>query len=359
MKPQKSVLIGLSGGVDSAVSAYLLKKQGYKVTGAFLKLYSDTKNKLTGECHWIEDYKMAQKISAILKIPLIKLDYENLYKKEVINPMFKAYQKGLTPNPDLACNSILKFPILRKEADKRKIKYIATGHYARIKKSKKGCHLLAGKDKTKDQSYFLAQLFQLDLKDTLFPIGNLTKQEVRQIAKKLKFPNWNRHGTAGICFVGNIPFHQFLSQKIKKKEGIVKSIEGKIIGTHQGISFYTIGQKALPSLGINISKPKGQESKRFYIAEKIKPNTLIIAEENHPSLKRKLILIKNLHLINSKFRVSSSNLKARIRHLGQLHKGKLIKNKFTFSKPLKAVAEGQYLVLYIKDEVVGCGEIRY
>ncbi|MEK6928248.1 MAG: tRNA 2-thiouridine(34) synthase MnmA [Nanoarchaeota archaeon] len=352
----KSVLLGLSGGVDSSIAAYLLKKQGYEITAVFLKLYSDTKNKLTGECHWLEDYKMAQKIAIKLGIPLIKLDYESLYKSKVINPMFHEYKSGLTPNPDLACNSILKFPILRKEAEKRGIQFIATGHYAKIKKSSKGFQLLAGRDSTKDQSYFLAQLSQQDLKNTLFPLGNLTKTQVRTLAKSLNFPNYNKHGTAGICFVGQIPMHQFLQQRIKSKKGIVKSPEGIPLGTHQGIQFYTIGQKALPSQGIIIDKPNPQE--RYYIAKKIKPNTLIIAPENHPLLKRKIIKIHNLHKINTKTKLPR-NLKARIRHLGQFHSGTLKGNTFTFSKPLEALAQGQYLVLYKGNQVLACGEIRF
>lgn len=364
MKPQtqKSVLVGLSGGVDSSVAAMLLKKQGYKVTAVFLKLYSDTKNKLTGECHWIEEYKMAQKIAVKLKIPVIKLDYENLYKSKVIIPMFKAYKKGLTPNPDLACNSILKFPILRKEAQKRGIKFIATGHYAKIKKTRSGFQLLAGRDKNKDQSYFLASLTQSDLENTLFPLGNLTKEKVRQIAKKHNFPNWNKHGTAGICFVGKVPMHQFLKQKIKESRGIVKSPEGKIIGTHEGLAFYTIGQKALPSHGIIINKPKKDAQRRFYIADKLSKNTLIVAPESHSALKRNSVLIKNLHLINSNIQIPK-NLKARIRHLGEFHKGRLVKKSgrhiFKFSKPLEALAEGQYIALYHKKQVVGSGEIRF
>lgn len=356
MKTQKSVLLGLSGGVDSTIAAYLLKKQGYEVTAVFLKLYSDTKNKLTGECHWLEDYKMAQKIAIKLNIPLIKLDYENIYKSKVINPMFHEYKSGLTPNPDLACNSILKFPILRKEAEKRGIQYIATGHYAKIKKTKEGFQLLQGKDKTKDQSYFLAQLSQKDLKKTLFPLGNLKKEQVRKLAKSLNFPNYDKHGTAGICFVGQIPMQKFLEQRIKKHKGIVKSPENKLLGTHEGIQFYTIGEKALPSRGILIEKPSGLETKRFYIAEKIKPNTLIVAPESHPSLKRKSIRIINFKKINPKLKLPT-NLKARIRHLGQLHSGTLKGNTFTFFQPQEAIAEGQYLVIYKGNQVLASGEI--
>jgi len=362
MKPsKKSVLIGLSGGVDSAIAAYLLKKKGYKVTAVFLKLYSDTKNN-AGECSWRDERRMALRISALLNIPLITADFEKEYKTKVIAPMFKAYEKGLTPNPDLACNSIIKFPLFKKIAKKLNIQYTATGHYARIIEKSKGYSLLQGKDQSKDQSYFLAQLSQSDLKNTLFPLGNLKKQDTRNLAKKLKFPNWNKPGTAGICFVGKINMHNFLKSKLKPKQGIAKSPEGKILGVHQGIKFYTIGQKALPSQGISINKPKELAAKRFYIAEKIKPNTLIIAPENHPSLKRKQIIIRSFHQVNPKIKIPKL-LKARIRHLGELHSGELVHNKkeylFKFKKPLEALAEGQFIVLYKNQEVLGCGEMRF
>ena len=361
MKNQKSVLLGMSGGVDSSVAALLLQKQGYKVIGAFLRMFSDTKNKLTGECNWREELRTARKIASKLNIKLITLNYENIYKSQVVNPMFKAYQAGLTPNPDLACNNLIKFPLLWKKAKQLNCDFIATGHYANIKKTKQGYQLQEGKDKHKDQSYFLAKLSQKDLSHTLFSIGNLTKEKVRQIAKSNHFPNWDKHGSAGVCFIGKINFQNFLKQRIKEKQGNVISPEGQFLGTHKGIQFYTIGQKAHPNIGIDMQKPKEYSTLRYYIAEKSKSNTLIVAPEDHPALKRKEIIIKSLHLINPKDKIPSQ-LKARIRHLGQLQEGKLIKksNKhhFIFNKPLEALAEGQYIVLYHKKKVIGCGEIR-
>jgi len=360
MKLQKTVLLGMSGGVDSSVAALLLQKQGYKVIGAFLKVYSENKNKLTGECSYIDDYKMAQKIASILKIKLIFLDFEKQYKESVLNPMFNSYSRNLTPNPDIACNKIIKFPLLWEEARKLKCDYIATGHYAQIKKTKSGFHLLSGKDKTKDQSYFLAELTQKDLQNTLFPLGALKKEKVRQIAKEHKFPNWERHGTTGICFVGQVAMHDFLKQRIKEKAGNVLSPNNEVIGTHKGSSYYTIGQKIGPHIGIEVNKPKGTETKRWYVAEK-HGNTIIAAPEGHPLLSKKQIALIKFHLINPKEKIPPS-LKARIRHLGQLHPGKLTKknNKyhFVFNKPVEAIAEGQYLVLYHKNRVVGSGEIR-
>ena len=236
---QKSVLLGLSGGVDSSVAAFLLKKEGYKVIGAFLKCFSDTKDPITGECNWIAEKRMAQKIAAHLEIPFITLDLEKQYKKEVILPMFKSYSNGLTPNPDVACNTIIKFPWLLKEAQKKGLDFIATGHYVRVKKTKQGYDLLQGKDNNKDQSYFLYELNQSILQHCLFPIGNLKKEEVREIARKQEFPNWNKHGTSGICFVGKVNIKSFLEKKIKNKPGPILDQNGKVIGVLQFYNLFT------------------------------------------------------------------------------------------------------------------------
>ncbi len=354
---QKTVVIGLSGGVDSSVAALLLKRKGYRVIGAFMKNFSDTKNPYTGECSYLEDKRMAQRVAALLGIRFVVFDFEKVYKKEVIEPMFKAYAKGLTPNPDILCNTIVKFPLFWKEAHKLGANYIAMGHYARIIK-KKGYELFSGKDKTKDQSYFLSDLSQSDLEHTLFPLGNLSKKEVRKIAKKNNLPNWNKHGTVGICFVGKVHMQSFLKNRIKAREGIVKDPEGNIIGKHNGIQFYTIGQKVGEHIGIEIKKPKEYSQKRFYVADKIKPNVLIVAPENHPTLKKKKVEIKKIHIINPKEKIPNNGLKARIRHLGQLHSGKLIKNQFIFEREVESIAPGQYIVIYNKDKVIASGEIK-
>jgi len=362
-KTQKTALLALSGGVDSSVSALLLKKQGYNVIGLFMRTlrnYSTTNKACSSK--QFTDEKFAKIISKILGIKLIILDEIKPYKNKVINPMIRDYEKGLTPNPDITCNKLIKFPVLMKEAEKIKADFIATGHYAQIKKIKSGYQLLAGIDKSKDQSYFLYELTQKELSKLIFPIGNLKKEEVRKIAEKHNLPNYNKPGTRGICFIGKMPsVKQFLENKIKKRKGKILSSENEILGTHEGTAFYTIGQKIQEHLGMQIKKPKQFAQKRYYIAEKRKNNIIIAAPENHPLLKKKQVIIKNLHLINPNEIIPKANLTARIRHLGKMHKGGLTKHNsqyiFKFSKPVEALAEGQSIVLYHKNQVLGGGEI--
>lgn len=358
MMKQKTVILGLSGGVDSSVAALLLKKQNYKVIGVFMKNFSDTKNPQTGECSWREEKRSAQKIAALLEIPLITIDYEKEYKNKVIKPMFRDYKKNLTPNPDILCNKMIKFPALWNLAKKFKADNIATGHYARIKKTSKGYQILKGKDREKDQSYFLCELTQKDLSHTLFPVGNLTKTEVRTLAKKNKFPNWDKKGTSGICFVGKIDMKQFLKRKIKEKIGKVLSPEGETIGSHPGAMFFTIGERIGDKKGFEISRAYRKKFPgKLYVAEKVN-NALIIAPEKHPSLKKNKVFIKKFHLINPKEKIPKE-LKARIRHLGKLHAGKLkSRHAFQFNKPIEGIAEGQSIVLYKGNQLIASGEIR-
>lgn len=364
MKHKKTVLLGLSGGVDSAVAAYLLKKKGYKVITAFMKNFSETKNKLTGECNWVQDKKDAQKIAAKLKIDFIFLDFEKEYKTFVISPMFKSYSLGLTPNPDSLCNKIIKFPLLWKHAKKLKCDFIATGHY--IKKIKRGNSFLLKipKDKSKDQSYFLYDLTQEDLQHTLFPLADLTKNKVRKIANSQGFHNYDKKGTSGICFVGKINMKDFLKQKIKPKPGKIISVDGEIIGKHPGISYYTIGERIKENKNITINKEfRNKYKTKIYVSEKNKrTNTLIVAPENHPKLKKKEFYIKKINFVNSKPKFPLK-CKIRIRHLGELMDAKIsTKNKKYFCKVEKGIqglAEGQSCVFYKRSILLGGGEIRF
>ena len=235
------------------------------------------------------------------------------------------------------------------------------GHYARIKKTKSGFKLLAGKDKSKDQSYFLFELTQKDLEHTLFPIGRYKKEQIRQTAKENHFPNWNKQGTRGICFVGKVNMKNFLNKSIPEKKGKIISPEGKIIGTHPGIMYFTIGQRIGNRLGMEIKKPKSKTNQKWYVADKRKNNILVAAPKNHQIFKKQKVLIKSLHIINPKERIQK-HLKARIRHLGKLFNGILEKENnnyiFKFKKPIIGIAEGQSIVLYKNAQIIGGGEIR-
>lgn len=360
MKKQKLVLLGLSGGVDSAVAALRLKQQGYRVIGAFMKNFSEFKNKITNECNWVEEKRMAQKMAAHLQIPLMVLDFEKAYTSQIIKPMIRAYAAGRTPNSDVWCNTTIKFPLLWRKAQKIGADYIATGHYAHIKKTSKGYELLAGKDKTKDQSYFLSELAQKDLAHALFPLGSLTKDKVRQIAHKNHFPNADKPSTRGVCFVGKVSIKKFLKKYLSFKTGQVVNPKGDIIGTHDGSQLYTIGERVGPRIGVNLNN-KVASTKWYVAAKNTKKNIIIVAPENHPLLKRKEFLIRKMHFINQS-KNSSSSLKVRIRHLGPLMSCTIHKKGSRLicrlKKPAAGVADGQYAVFYDKKRVAASGEIR-
>lgn len=371
---KQKVLLAMSGGVDSSIAAFLLKKQGYDVIGAFMKNWSDTKDPLTGICAWRTERKMALKIASKLNIPLITLDFEKQYKKEVINKMFEKYKKGITPNPDIDCNQKIKFPLLLKEAQKRNINLIATGHYARVQKSKDQdkkeiYEILRGKDESKDQSYFLYKITQQELSHCLFPIGEYSKQQIREIAQKNNFPNYNKKGTVGICFIGKVDLKKFLQKKIKPKKGKILDPDGKIIGEHDGIYYYTIGQRLGSRYGFEIDRGNKNKPSKWYVAKKnAKTNTITAAPENHPLNFRKEITIKDLHLISNKeneFKNKSTKVFSRIRHVGELLESTLLYNKknnrfkITLNQAITGISEGQAIVLYEKEKVLGGGEIIF
>lgn len=367
-KSKPKIFVAMSGGVDSSVAALLMKQKGYDVTGIFMKNYSDSKNEL-GECSWRDERKMAIKIASMLDIPLITLDFEKQYKKNVVEKMFKDYEKGITPNPDIDCNQKIKFPLLIKEAKRRGFNFIVTGHYARIKKDNKGKYkLLRAKDENKDQSYFLYRIKQNDLKHSLFPIGEYTKKEIRDIAKKYNFPNYNKKSTVGICFIGKVNLKEFLKARIAPKKGDILDPEGNKIGEHDGIYYYTIGQRLGPRYGIEILKNTDDKRfiKRWYVAKKDRKNNIIIAApEGHPLLYKKEIYIKNPHWISNLNKNKNHKIYTRIRQVGELLPSKLSydKNKrqykITLEKPISGVSEGQAAVIYKPKthETLGGGEI--
>jgi len=371
MESKPKVLLALSGGVDSSVAALLLQKQGYEVVAAFMKNWSDGKEKLAEGCAWKGEREVAIKIAKKLGLKFITFDFEKQYRRDVIKKMFNEYKKGITPNPDIDCNQKVKFPLLIKEAKKLGIKYVATGHYARIKKKKEKYEMLRAKDESKDQSYFLYRLVQKDLENTLFPIGNLTKKHVRQIAKKNKFLNYNKKSTVGICFIGKINLKQFLQKEIKPKKGKILDPKGNQIGIHDGIYYYTIGQRIGPRFGIDIKKEKITKDKvrKWYVARKdLKKNLIIAAPEGHELNFRQNITVTQFHLIDediNKFKKRNRKVYSRIRNVGELLPSKLSYNKKTkqfhikLKKPITGVSEGQAIVLYKREKVLGGGVISF
>jgi len=362
----------MSGGVDSSVAALLMKREGYDVLGAFMKNWSGTKDEL-GECNWLSERKMAMKISTLLGIPLITLDFEKQYRKEVVEKMYKDYRKGKTPNPDIDCNQKVKFPLLIKEAKKLGADFIVTGHYSRIKKNKINYELFRAKDELKDQSYFLYRLRQNELKHLIFPIGNYTKKQIREIARRKKFPNFNKKSTVGICFIGKVNLKKFLKKKIKPKKGKLLDPKGNVIGEHDGIYYYTIGQRLGPRYGIEFLK-KGDDKKnlkRWYVARKNpKKNEIILAPKGHPLLFRKEIIVKDFYLISQNkeefkkvITKKSQKVLSRIRQVGELLPSKISydkkKIKVILNKQITGVSEGQAIVLYQGKKVLGGGEIGF
>ncbi|MDO8617515.1 MAG: tRNA 2-thiouridine(34) synthase MnmA [Candidatus Uhrbacteria bacterium] len=311
-KPLK-ILVGMSGGVDSSVAAALLVKQGFDVTGGFIKNWSDSKDFWTGECAWRGERRDALRVAAQLDIPLLTFDFEKEYRHRVLDRMFAEYQKGLTPNPDVLCNEEIKFGLFFEAAMRQGFDGVATGHYARVRHDGDGqAHLLKGLDPNKDQSYFLHRLSQKVLQKTLFPIGHLHKTRVRQLATQMKLPTAKKPDSQGICFVGKLDFHEFLRKRIKPTPGDIVTPEGLTVGRHDGLDAYTIGQrhgffvKAPLRAGFHHRQGYGGQvgGQAWYVAKKdFKKNQLIIVpSREHPLLYQKEAVIKDVNWTGGRLR---------------------------------------------------------
>ncbi|MDY3520194.1 tRNA 2-thiouridine(34) synthase MnmA [Riemerella anatipestifer] len=392
------VVVGLSGGVDSSVAAYLLQQQGHEVIGLFMRNWNDASVTLEDECPWIEDSNDALLVAQKLGIPFQVIDMSELYKERIVDYMFEEYEKGRTPNPDVLCNREVKFDVFMKTALSLGADKVATGHYARLSttKDENGTttyHLLAGKDHNKDQSYFLCQLNQEQLSKALFPIGGLTKPEVREIAKEIGLVTANKKDSQGLCFIGKVSLPQFLQQQLKPKEGEIIEIfkdfeayhqplpsfsnkyeelkylsqkityqksDGKSIGKHQGAQFFTIGQ----SKGLGIG---GHKESCFIISRDVKENLIFVGEgKNFPGLFQKVIKIEpfDIHWVREDLELKNNEtmaVMARIRYRQPLEKATLHKYEdglyIEFENPQSAVAEGQFAAWYLEDELVGSGVI--
>ncbi|HNV97378.1 MAG TPA: tRNA 2-thiouridine(34) synthase MnmA [bacterium] len=346
------VALGLSGGVDSSVAAFLLKEQGYDVIGYYMKNWSQDIGKF--KCPWKEDHEYALRTADHLKIPIYTLNFEKEYKEKVVDYLFDGYKKGITPNPDIMCNKEIKFKLFLEKALKIGADFIATGHYARIEKDKNNIyHLLKGKDLNKDQSYFLYTLNQKQLSKSLFPVGEYDKPEIRRIAKKAKLPTAEKADSQGICFIGEVNISEFLKTQIKPKKGDIITTDGKKIGEHEGVYYYTIGQRK--GIGIGGGVPY------FVISKNIEKNQLIVARGSwSEELFYESCEVVNILWTNNepKFPLKCA-VKTRYRQLDQeceIYKEKN-KIKVIFKNKQRAITSGQSAVFYKKDECLGGGII--
>ena len=392
----KRVVVGMSGGVDSSVAAYLLKEQGYEVIGMFMKNWHDDSVTISKECPWLEDSNDAMIVAQSLGIPFQAIDLSKEYKERIVDYMFEEYSKGRTPNPDVLCNREIKFDIFLKAAQRLNADYIATGHYCRkatIERDGKTTYqLLAGKDNNKDQSYFLCQLTQEQLSQALFPIGELTKPQVREIAKEIGLATAEKKDSQGLCFIGKVRLPEFLQQQLKPKKGKVVEVpadhamyeqavlagapedvhsltapfsythqDGKVVGEHSGAHYFTIGQRK----GLNIG---GTPEPLFIIDTNTEDNIVYVGQgEDHPGLYRKGLKIaaEEIHWVRPDLQLTvgeSADFAVRIRYRQALEKATLHREPeglyIIFDNPQKAIASGQFAVWYKDDELIGSGVIE-
>jgi len=392
----KTVVVGLSGGVDSSVAAHLIKAQGYNVIGLFMKNWHDDSVTISDECPWLEDSNDAMMVADKLQIPFQTVDLSEEYKSRIVDYMFSEYEKGRTPNPDVLCNREIKFDVFLKIALSLGADYVATGHYCRKTvvnpQSKSPVYQLrSGIDSKKDQSYFLCQLSQEQLAKTLFPVGELTKTQVREIATNLGLVTADKKDSQGLCFIGKVRLPDFLQQKLQPKTGDIIEIpstfeayhkhelnskaislktratkycyspeNGQVVGTHQGAHFFTKGQRKGLAVG-------GTKEPLFVIETDVDSNTIYVGQgKNHPGLLRSVLLVKpsEIHWIREDFKLNVGNsldVLARIRYRQPLENATLHQTAkglyVAFSTPQTAITEGQFVAWYLDDELVGSGVI--
>lgn len=384
----KRVIVGLSGGVDSSVAAYLLKKQGYEVIGLFMKNWHDDSVTISDECPWLDDSNDALLVAEKLGIPFQTVDLSKEYKERIVDYMFTEYEKGRTPNPDVLCNREIKFDVFMKIALDLGADYVATGHYCRKETTthQDGTeiyHLLSGIDPNKDQSYFLCQLSQKQLAKTLFPIGELLKTRVREIATEQDLITANKKDSQGLCFIGKVRLPDFLQQQLKPKTGDIIEVpsnhsmykdgnedhifnytynttDGKKVGEHIGAHFFTKGQRK--GLGVG-----GTPLPLFILETDVKTNTIYTGQgKEHPGLWRKSLFVSNeeLHWVRPDFALKTGEtlkVMARIRYRQELEQAYLFMDtiglKITFRDAQFAIQEGQFAAWYVNNELIGSGVI--
>jgi len=384
------VVVGLSGGVDSSVAAYVLQQQGYKVSALFMQNWHDTTGVLEGDCPQNDDLLFAQLVARKLNIPFDVVDLSVDYKIRVVDYMFSEYQKGRTPNPDVLCNREIKFDIFIDAAEKLGADFVATGHYARketiVKDGQPIYRLLAGVDSNKDQSYFLCQLSQKQLKKAMFPIGDMLKPDLRRLAAKVKLATADKKDSQGICFVGKVDLPVFLQQKLKPKKGNIIEIDkdfyrniipkeqiedlakpqkcialdGFVVGEHNGAHYYTIGQRR----GLNVG---GKAEPLFIIATDIEHNLIYTGQgQSHPGLYRRALFVQESesHWVREDLKLNIGQEKRflfRIRYRQALQKGILMRKKegyyLLFDEAQRGITAGQFASWYDGEELIGSGVI--
>lgn len=356
MKKEKIVL-GISGGVDSSVAALLLQKDGYDVHGVFMKNWDDKHAICSAE----DDYADALSVCKKLDIPLKKIDYTAQYKDKVFKQFLDDHVHGLTPNPDILCNKEIKFEVFQNYAKEIGATKIATGHYADKHTTDATCYLKKATDASKDQTYFLHQLGQSELKDTIFPLGKILKKDVRTIAKKHALINYNKKDSTGICFIGERKYNDFVGKYLTIEKGTIQSIDGEILGNHDGHIYFTIGQRR----GLGIGARFSAEDKPWYVVKKdIQRNIVFVAQgENHPALFSKTIIVEHINWINKKPTAFPKNYYAKVRYRDEdklCTISSLDNNTYSveFASEQKAITPGQSIVLYNKENVcIGGGII--
>ncbi len=360
MSNNLKVYVGLSGGVDSAVSAYLLKKQGYNVTGVYMKNWSGEDFGIEGDCPWEEEVKDAESVANHLGIEFKIYNFEKEYREKVVNYFFEEYSKGLTPNPDIMCNKAIKFDDFLKKCISDGADKIATGHYARIFYNNNRYSLHKGIDSTKDQSYFLCALNEYQLSKSIFPVGVLEKTEVRKIAKEAGIPVYAKKDSQGICFIGKINVSQFLRDNIAYHEGdIIDFNTNEVIGKHDGVAYYTIGQRQ----GLNRIVVSSPSQKPYYISSKdIDKNILYVVQgDQDPALFTNYFHVKNLKFISNDYSDQEDfDIVVRYRQRPVPGKVKYVDTdscNISLSTSIRAVTEGQTVALYIGDECAASGTI--
>jgi tRNA-specific 2-thiouridylase len=343
VKPTK-VIVGMSGGVDSSVSALLLKQQGYQVEGMFMKNWEE--DDTDTHCSASQDIADAQAVCDKIDIPLHKVNFAAEYWDNVFAYFLSEYKAGRTPNPDILCNKEIKFKAFLNYALSLGADYMATGHYAR----REHLSLLKGKDDNKDQSYFLYALSQEQLKYALFPVGHLEKTEVRRIAKEANLATYAKKDSTGICFIGERKFKDFLQQYLPAQPGRIETEDGKIIGTHHGLMYYTIGQRK----GIGIGGMRNADEKAWFVVEKnIPQNILVVGQgQDHPALYKKSLRFLTPHWISGRA-PEKKNLTAKIRYRQTTQYCYLHHESVEFEHPQRAITPGQSIVFYDNDECLG------